>query len=457
MLPVRRSSSSLARLALAAVLALGACKGSSSSSSSSSSAGGTASSAEVRWTDAGVELALGDKALALPSGELAPSARPAVMQDESGRRLAYLDGAGDVRTVYVVNGSTYLGPTIKAPIDFGRVPSLDAALGVMFESANERRAQLVADVSKEKGEAGVVRLLVGGANVQAKEWDDAFAKLPEARAAEVKSGLAASLERGKPTPGLRRAVVLANLKDAARAPAFAERVRELIEPIREPRASAVLLRAVASLDRAKGAELGCEVLGKTPLDTTNAKGTPEEIDRPGREALVEAALVAIAAGATECPHVTAQLGEDVCLPYFRCTEAGPLTGRETSKQDEPLCTKEQLAKAAQQELERAPADVVSITGGTRPQLFAFAALSATGKVPATFAAAHARRRYALVQPKEPPCDGASPGAACHCDEATVRDQTCRQPVSTSVHIGTCKFEVDDKQKKLLNVTAALPP
>ena len=63
-----------------------------------------------------------------------------------------------------------------------------------------------------------------------------------------------------------------------------------------------------------------------------------------------------------------------------------------------------------------------------------------------------------MQAKEPACDsGVSPGTACHCDEATVRDQTCRQPVSTSIHIGTCKFEVDDKQKKLVNVTAALPP
>jgi hypothetical protein len=461
MLAVARSpslrSSRLAPPALALALALGGCKG-----SSSSSPGGNASSAEVRWSDAGADFALGDKTLALPPGELAAAARPTVMQDEGGKRLAYVNAAGDMRVVYVIGAHAYLGPTaatsMKGPVDLRRAPELDAALGTIFANAGARRAELVADVAKDKGEPGVVRLLIEGANVRAPEWDEAFAKLPAARAAEVRAGLAALLERGKPTAGLSRAVVLVPLDDAARAPALAARVRELVSPVREPRASAVMLRALASLDKGEGAKLGCEVLGHKPLDTVNAKGAPEEIDRPGREALVEAALVAVAAGTVACPHVAAELGEDLCLPYFRCTEAGPLSGRETSKQDEALCTREQLAKATLQELARPPAEVVAITAGTRPQLFALAALAATDKIPAAVEAAHARRRFALVQPSAPSCEsGVAPGTACHCDEATVRDQTCRQPVSSSVHIGTCKFEVDEKQKKLLNVVAALPP
>lgn len=438
---------------LAAAFALGGCKGSSSTSS-----GGTTSSAAVRWTDAGADLVVAGNPVALPSGELAASAHPIVMQDESGARLAFVNAAGDVRVVHVLNGHAYLGPTVKAPIDLRTAPDLDRSLGALFENAGERRAQLVADVTKEKGEAALVRLLVDGASVEARDWDDAYAKLPEARAVEVKRGLATLLEKGKPVPGLRRAVVLVPLRDPARAQSLAERVHELVTPVREPRATAVMLRALASVDKAQGAQLGCEVLGKRPLDTADAKGSPEEIDRPGRESLVEAALVAVAAGAAECPHVAAQLGDDVCLPYLRCGDAGPLSGREASMQDEPLCTKEQLAKAVSHELDRAPADVVAITGGTRPQLFAFAALSATGKVPETVVRAHARRRYALVQPKEPPCEtGVAPGTPCHCDEATIRDQTCRQPVSSSVQVGVCKFEVDDKQKKLLNVVASLPP
>ena len=57
---------------------------------------------------------------------------------------------------------------------------------------------------------------------------------------------------------------------------------ELADPIREPRASAVMLRALASLDKPEAAKVACEGLGKTPLDTNNAKGSPEEIDRPRR-------------------------------------------------------------------------------------------------------------------------------------------------------------------------------
>jgi hypothetical protein len=200
------------------------------------------------------------------------------------------------------------------------------------------------------------------------------------------------------------------------------------------------------------------VLGRTPLDLANAKGKPEEIDAPGREALVEASLLAIAAAGGSCKHTAALLGEDHCHPSFRCGEGGPLSGREASKQDEPLCTKAELEAAVTRELARAPLDVLALTGGSRPQLFAFAALVAEGKVPESFTTAHARRRYTLVQPKEPTCEGGiAPGTPCHCDEATLRDQTCRHPESGVVSVGLCKFTIDDKQKKLLNVVATLPP
>jgi hypothetical protein len=39
----------------------------------------------------------------------------------------------------------------------------------------------------------------------------------------------------------------------------------------------------------------------------------------------------------------------------------------------------------------------------------------------------------------------------------VRDQTCRNPESKVVSVGVCKFEIDDKQKKLGNVVATPPP
>ena len=300
-------------------------------------------------------------------------------------------------------------------------------------------------------------MLIDGASADGHEWEDAFAKLPEARMAEVKTALAGLLERGKPTTGLRRAVVLTPLRDPA---VLAARIKELSDPLREPRALAVMLRALASLDKAQASKLACEVLGRKPLDTANVggKSTPEEIDLPGREALVEAALLSVAAAGTECAEAAALLGDDVCLPSFRCNEQGPLSGRETTKQDEPLCTKEQLAQAVTKDLARAPADVIALTGGTRPQLFAFATLTAGGKVPESVAAAHTRRRYAVTQPKEPECEsGVAPGTPCHCEEAIVRDQACRHREGNSVSVGVCKFDIDDKQKKLSGMVATAPP
>jgi hypothetical protein len=74
------------------------------------------------------------------------------------------------------------------------------------------------------------------------------------------------------------------------------------------------------------------------------------------------------------------------------------------------------------------------------------------------AAAPTRRRYAVTQPKEPECEsGVAPGTACHCEEAILRDQACRHTEGTTVSVGVCKFEIDDKQKKLFNVVATAPP
>jgi len=441
------------RLSFALVLALAACRDSSSSS------GGAPAAAEIRWHDGGPpDFAAGDRVMPLPSGELTDSARPAITQDAQARRFAYPLASGESRLVYVVAGSVYLGPRTKAPLDFATAPDLDHALGVLFENAGDRREKLVADVRKAKGEGGVARLLVDGAYVDGREWDDAYAKLPEANAAEVKAGLGALLEKGKPTAGLRRAVAIVPLREPSRIPALAARIRELADPLREPHAMAVMLRALTAADRPQAVTVACEVLDRKPLDLKAAKGTPQEIDGPGREALAEAALLAMAASGSDCKHVPELLGEDLCTPSFRCSAAGPLDGREASKQDEPLCTKEQLGAAVTKDLERSPSDVLGLAGGARPHLFAFAALESAGKVPAAFVAAHARRRYPLVQPAEPACEtGGPPGSPCHCDEATIRDQICRHPESKTVSVGVCKFEIDDKQKKILNVVVTTAP
>lgn len=465
--------------ALVVAAALPACKGcgegggagadggsASTSVGNGGSGAGLPSTAEIRWRDGGAspDLVSGAVVFAIPYGELTAGARPAVVRDEAGKRLAYPTASGDVRVIYLVGDHAWLGPKVRAPIDFRAAPDPDAALGALFVSAGARRAELASDVTKEKGEAGIVRMLVDGGSADGPEWEAALAKLPEGRAAEVKAALAARLETGKPTAGLRRAVTFAPLADPSRTPALAARLRELAAPpgLREPRAAAAMLRAVAVNDKTLAATIGCEVLGRSPLETKAETASPEEIDRPGREALVEAALLAIAAAGPSasgaCAKVEGSLGEDHCLTSFRCGPGGPVDPAAATKQDEPLCTKADLAKVIAAELARKPDDVVGLGKGTRAELFAYAALLEASKVPEVFTTAHARRRYAVAQPKAPPCDtGMAPGTPCNCDEATLRDQTCRHPQSSSVSVGVCKFDVDDKQKKITNVVATAPP
>ncbi len=447
-------------IALLALLALAGCKSSSTSTSTTSAPSpGVASTAEIRWKDAGpADFAVLDRVMALPTGELPDQAHPAVTQDEQGKRFALPLPSGETRYVYLVASSLYLGARTKSAADFGPATDLDHALGPLFENAGARRSKLVADVAKALGDAGVARLLIAGGAVDGRDWDDAYAKLPEASQAQVKTGLAATLEKGKPSVGLRHAVALLPLREPARAPALAARIRELADGLHEPRGSAVMLRALITLDKAQAGAVGCDVLERTPLEPNLARGNPEEVDAPGRELLAEAALLAIATAGSDCKHVAPLLGDEMCQPSFRCGPGGPLDGRETSKQDEPLCTKEQLATAAAKDLDRQPADVLGLTAAARPHLYAFAALLASNKVPETFLAAHARRRYELTQPAAPSCEGAGdPGTPCHCDEAVVRDQACRHPGSKVVSVGTCKFAVDEKQKKLLDVVVTTPP
>ena len=453
-----------ATLALAILLSTTACK--TTAGGSGASPTGVPSNATIAWRDAGgVDLVNGAVTLALPDGELAAGEKPTVMRDDAGKRLAFPKTDGEVRYVYVLGDALYLGAKVKGPVDFGKAPELDGAFGSLFENAGERRETLVAEVTKAKGEAGVTRLLVDGAHVDDKAWDAAYAKLPAARTDEIKTALATRLEKGKPAEGLRRAVALVPIRDAAKLGALEARTRELLEPIREPRATAAMLRVVTALDKAKGAAIGCVVLDKAPLANLDHRIAPEVLDAAGREALVEAALLAVAAGAsspggpTPClPKIEAALGDDPCVSALRCGEKGPVDPTQTSKQDEPLCTKAEVEKVVAAELERAPADVVSLAKGTRSALFAYATLAMLDKVPAAITNAHARRRFALTQPASPECDTSmTPGTPCHCDEAMLRDQTCRHPESKSVNVALCKWEIDDKAKKITNVVFSPPP
>jgi len=423
-------------------------------------AGGAGVQSRVDWNDAGgtptatlvvTDTGAPERRVPLPAGELAPGVTPKVQVDAQSRRLVYPSAAG-ARVVYLIGAGAYLGPNGSEGL--AGAPGLDAALGVVFANAGAQRERLFEDVAREKGDEGVARLLVGAVGEDGKEWEAALEKLAAPRRAQVQKELEGRLLPGAPTVGLGRVVAHVGL---SRAPALATRVRELLAPMREPRALAVLVRAVARLDTVAGGSLGCEVLAKNPLDPA-ATGPAEVVDRPGREALVEAALIAVAHAKLSCPHVAPLLGDDVCVPSLRCgSDGAPLSPSTASKQDEPLCRRAELEAELERELARAPRDVLAITGGTRSSLFAFSALEATGKVPAGLDAAHARRRYTLTQPATPSCDAVPVGTSCHCDEATIRDEACRRPTSTSIAVGICKFDVDDKQKKITNVVAAAPP
>lgn len=413
--------------------------------------------------DAGVEatLEIGERRAVLPRGEIPPDRAPTVTIDAERKVATYATAAGDARVAYVVGKGIYLGPRIAG----GKIaPPLDEALGaLLIEASDDVASSLASDVAAERGDGGVVKMLVDGAAAEGGRWDAIFERLPEPRSAEVRRGLAAALAPGGPPGAARRAVLHVSLAEAARAPTFEARVHELArrsaseasragERLGDLRAAAVMVRALAAFDAGRGASLGCELLGaEAPA------GDGDVTDRPGREALQDAALIAVAAGGGACEKVPIPSIDEACVSWLRCDGGEPVSPAKESRQDEPLCTKEELAVAVKRELARSAASVIAVEGGTRPSLFAFAALQASGRAPSSIAAAHTRRRYAVSQPASPPCDAVTVGAACHCDEAGMRDETCRRPTSKTISVGLCRFDVDDAKKQITNVVAASPP
>lgn len=414
------------------------------------SSGGAAGGARIDVHERGAELWFGSRRVELPPSDL-PAKGPSVQKDDAGRRLAYQTNEGMTRVLYVVGQGLFLGPLVGSPVDFRAVPDLDHALGPLFEVAAARRAELVDEVRREKGDEGVVRLLIDAAYVDDPLWDRTREALPAAQQTMLRDALARGLEPGAPPALLKRAVRLVDLGAPSRRASVAARVKELSDGAHEPRAVAVLLRALAVADKSKAAESACDVLAKS-------RAAGDSVGDRGR--LIEAATLAIASAGVTCPDakiVEALLREDGCVPYLRCGESGPLSWRTTSTQNEPLCTKDQLAKAIEAELQRSPADVLE-SESPRPVLFAYAALLGADRVPASFIKAHTRRRYDLTQPEAPSCeDKLPPNTPCHCDEATLRLYACREPESSTISVGLCRFNVDDAQKKIVNVVATPPP
>ena len=412
-------------------------------------ANGGPSSARIVISDGGsAEVELGPSKAELPRNDFKGARPPEVVQDEGARRLAYVTSSGQERVLYVVGNAVFVGPLVASPIDFQAVPGVDHALGPLFETAVSRRAELVREVRAERGDAGVVRLLLDAAYVDDPVWDQARKELPAASQASLRRALTVGLEPGRSETLLRRAVALVNL--GAHTKLVTKRASELASTMRDPRVAAVLLRATIANDRAKAAEIGCDVLARratSPAHNADASS------------LYEAATLAIAAADAPCddPKLLESFVTEPCLPYFRCGETGPVSWSDASRQDEPSCTPPQLAAALAAELRREPRDVLA-GGATRPALWAYAQLVARDRVPASFVAAQARRRYALSQPSGPACDrGLAPGTPCRCDEATLRLYACREATTSHVHVGVCGFSVDDARKTIDEVAAVQPP
>ena len=430
-------------LALQALLLIAACRG--------EGAGVKVEAARVAVGDAGdAQLTVGARSLVLPPGDLAPGAAPPLAHDETAARWSYVTRSERVRVVYVVGEGLYPGPlgAEHAP----RAARLEDALGELFEAAGERRARLVADVRSALGEAGMVRLLAQGADVQAPEWQAAYAALPEPRAAEVRATVLAALEPGKPMRGLRRAATLLPLAELGKRAGLAERVAEPAVQREAPKAAAVILRALATADGPRAAVVGCQTAA---LARSLAKEGVADA-----ALLLEAAGLAVANGYAACPALAEVLLDAPCVPSVRCgAEGRPLDGRTASRQDEPLCSASALEAAVKGELARPSAEIGA--SGARPSLFALAGLTLgptkEATMPGAFTRAHERRRYALAQPESPACEAVPAGTPCHCEEATIRDQACRREGEGLVRVGLCAFEIDDKARRLKNVVASPPP
>ena len=425
---------------------------------------GGASAATIAWNDAGTaELDAFGVRVALPAGDLPAPPKAGtikVVEDDAKRRLAVPIANGEARLVYKIGDGWFVGGTTKVPVDMRSAPALEEAYGAIFEKASKETSQRVFAEAKKGGDDAMVKLLLGAADVDVPGWDEAYAALPEPSKEQVKKALARALDADAPTRGLRRAVTILPLKTPDGKPVrnFGARARDLTSrEVREPRAVAVLLRVMAADTTQHAADAGfaCVLLDRVKKASL--------ADAQGKEALVDAAGFYVANvglhGLTPpCSHLESLLGEELCQPFFRCGPNGPLAGNETTLQDEPLCTKEQLVKAFAQELDRSPKDVMALTGGARPAYYAFASMVAGDRLPKPFVEAHARRAFTITQPKEPSCEsgGLVPGTPCHADEASLRYFACAHEPGT-VQVGLVRFKVDEKTKKISEVSASLPP
>ncbi len=280
--------------------------------------------------------------------------------------------------------------------------------------------------------------------------DDKSKGDPGSSSASVGSLASGPFAVGSPPETLLEAVKTTDLTKPAVRSGLPARLKELAPDGKQPRAASVMLRAVANGDAKAGAALGCELLDRLP--TLPAKD-------PELQLFVDSALVAVANGKGTCVEaVNKRLGKDRCLQSIRCTkDGGRIAIGAVTDQREPLCSTDDMAKEVTRELARTKEELLQDKPAYQTERFAFAALRALGAVPEETEKAHARRQYALKQADKPECGMGVPlGTPCHCDEAALRDQVCRND-TTTIAFSFCRIEVNDAKKELGNVVMSTPP
>jgi hypothetical protein len=392
------------------------------------------------------QLMVGAKAFEFPTADL-PLPVPADVQQDDGR-ITYKTSGGKQRVLYIV-GERLLVGELYDTVDWSKVPPFAAARRAIYERG--AREAVLAATKEAQGETALASLLFDVADLpDTGEWQTAASGLgPEGRAALVKQLAPIVTNKGAPASKLGRAVLWVDL--SAQAGSLHARLEELlaVSPMPDTRALAIMLRALLKEQAKEAAALGCSALTKFPKDSL------------AHDPLAATAALAIYHAQGTCPALAQFIEGDPCASALRCGPNGPVSPRDASAQDEPLCSKEQVDAAKLKELGRAPTDLMK-EGYTPGAAFAWAALG--DAVPEGAKRAQARRLYKITQGKSPRCDApeTKEGASCNCNEAILRATACRAAAPsggavTKASDGTCALVIDDAKKSIDKVTATRTP
>ncbi len=394
-----------------------------------------------RTADKSETLVVGSRApFALPNEDLPLAVPPEMTRDAN--RIAYKTAKGKNRVVYAVGSGVFLGG-LYDNVDWNKIPTFDAAFRDLYAKSASREALLKA-LKESKGDLGLAAALADVADLPDEgEWWKGADMLEAPGKAELTKRLAPVVTApGKDTASLRRAVTVVDLH--AQTGAIHARVEELLQksPVPEPAAVGILLRALVKDQPKEAAALGCTAL--KGLNKETAVGNP----------LAAAAALAVLKGGGTCPEVKIILDAEPCATAARCSDKGPLSPLDTTTQEEPLCTKGQVEKAAEADLARTPRDLLH---DEYSPAVAFAIAILGEATPPEFQKAQARRLYKITQPKAPECDGEiKDGTSCHCSEPILRSTACRS-AGPKVLTSGCAFVMDDAKKTVDKVTASKAP